>query len=261
MKKITAILLTLIISLQMTVVSAAGTPNLAVSTATAKAGEPVTITVSLTNCTEFSHVGVDIGYDSSVLSLTGVTESALSGVTFSKDKELTSNPYGMEWYAPENSTYNGVLVTMQFAVAEGADAGVYPITVSCVKGPANDYVDGVDCNFVFDWDTLEYTALNPTYTSGSITVEESAPAEPTLSATCTDGKNVAITATGVEAGGKFIAVLYNGNEMTDMVIEDAAASKTLTFPEGTGDKVKVMWWDGLTTLSPVATPVEISLGN
>lgn len=265
MKKIISILVTLVLALQMTVVFATGTPNVALSSATGKAGETVTITLDLANCDEWTNVGVQIKYDTAkfALNIDGIVNNATaSGANMSKAKtyNTTYDRFNMSWTAGENSTYNGRMATLQFTIASDVAPGTYPINLSYFTGNKNNYVDGVKVNYLAD-ENNNKTPLGLTYTSGSITVEAPAPAGPTLNATCADGKNVVITATADEFEGKFIAALYDGIEMTDMVIADAVPSTTLTFLEGTGNNVKVFWWDGLDTLVPVAGPVEIVVGN
>lgn len=257
MKKLTALLLTLILSLQMTAVFAAGTPNVAVGTVTGETGKTVDVTVSLSNCAEWTNIGLYVEYDASVLSLLSATNNA-AGKILTTSNELTVNPYYIGWAGTENSDYNGTMATLSFQILESAAEGTYPITLSFYTGRNGTYTDGKQVNYVTDWATMKKTALGLTYTAGSVTVKK---AEPTLAATSADGKTVSITTTG-KTDGKIIAALYDGNMMSDIVIEDVQADFDVSFKEGkTGNQIKVMWWDGIDTLNSIAGPVIIPVAN
>ncbi|MBQ3194540.1 MAG: InlB B-repeat-containing protein [Oscillospiraceae bacterium] len=103
-----------------------------VSTPTGMAGQQVAVTISLENNPGLASMQLSVGYDSDVLTLVSVTDGGHLGTAVHSDN-VAANPYTLTWandLATENFTYNGSIVTLNFLVAEDAEEGRTPITVS-----------------------------------------------------------------------------------------------------------------------------------
>ena len=247
MKKLISLLAVSLLSVAMAAAASAA-PNVAVADVEAKAGETVTVDVVLSGNTAFDDLSVEFGYDASVLTLKSASQIDVPGITANYAYNIDTNPYNMNW--PGDVTdYNGKITTLTFEIAADAAPGKYPITVSHYKGNSGNYEDGVDCNYLMDWDLLMPVSIELTYTNGSITVKKG----PTLAAEKTsDG--VVITATAVPADSKFIVAAYDANGLTKVEVLDAAETATSTV---TGDNVKVMWWDSLTSLTSIVDAIDL----
>lgn len=102
------------------------------STATAKPGENVDVTITLGEHPGLVRLNVKVGYDANVLTLTGATDA---GIIAPKNfpPKYTSNPYTLAWEdntATENYKGKGVIATLTFKVNENADLGDSPITLT-----------------------------------------------------------------------------------------------------------------------------------
>lgn len=160
MKKIIALVLAMVMlfaSATVMNVFAAGEPAFVVSNVSGKAGDTVSVTISLENNPGVIHFKLYTGYDASVMELVKAEKSSeFSDMSFSK--YITDNPYNLLWddaLNPDNTT-NGVIVTFTFKIKETAVAGTYPITVTYPVGDVfnSDYVD------------VDFATVN-----GSVTVE------------------------------------------------------------------------------------------
>lgn len=121
-------------------------PSIVVSSAAAKAGDTVDVTITMSNNPGLVSANLYVNYDADVLTLKGVKDGGLlTGVTHS-DNYVTS-PYGLCWVndtAPENFTVNGVLATLTFEVSAEAVSGTS--TISLEQDILNFDMD----NVVFD---------------------------------------------------------------------------------------------------------------
>lgn len=255
MKKLISLLAVSLLSVAMAT-AASAEPNVAVADVEAKAGETVTVDVVLKDNVLFDDLSVEFGYDASVLTLKSATKKDISGVEASVPQKMTTNPYNMMWVA--TSDFNGKITTLTFEVNADAKPGKYAITVDYYKGAFGDYVDGKSCNFVMDWEyTFEAQPIGLTYTDGSITVVSDAPAGPDMEATLA---NDVVSITAVPAGeafaGKFIVAAYNGEELAEVIVTDAAATASATITADYDD-VKVMWWDSLTSLTSIVDAIDL----
>lgn len=108
-----------------------GTPSIVVSSAEAKAGDTVDVTITMSNNPGLVSVNLYVNYDADVLKLKEVKDGGLlSGVTHSDN--YTTSPYGLCWVndtAPENFTVNGVLATLTFEVSADAVSGTSTISL------------------------------------------------------------------------------------------------------------------------------------
>ncbi len=169
----------LILSCFSVCVSATGEGTIAASTAKAKPGDTVNIQVSVSNNPGVVMLGLDVGYDSSVMKLTKVTDGALLG-TATHTKNLERNPYHLTWDNPTvttDFTQNGVIVTLTFLINNDASPGSYPISLSYEKDNSeimNVNMDDVD--FVLENGAIVIENIH-THTSETI---------PGTAATCTE---------------------------------------------------------------------------
>ena len=116
---------------QTTFSASAANPTISASNVEANPGDTVDVTVNIANNPGVTSVLLSIGYDSSVLTLTGVTDGGILGSAFHSNNY--KNPYTLSWAndtATTNITANGVAVTLKFKVANNAAIKKYPITVS-----------------------------------------------------------------------------------------------------------------------------------
>ena len=125
MKKILSLLVIFALAASMLVSTAfaAGTA-IYVESANAKAGEEVTIDVSISGNTGFAAAKVQLVYDSSVLTLKSITPGLLAGGAVNNAKGLVTFASATE------VTDNGVLMSATFAVAADAPDGVASVSVN-----------------------------------------------------------------------------------------------------------------------------------
>ena len=137
----------------------ADTPVIRVSSEECAAGENAEVTISLENNPGFINMTLDVWYDDSVMTLVSVEDTgALNGPMHSDNLSLC--PYRLAWNddtAANNMTANGAVVTLTFAVREGAANGSYPVTVS--------YEDIGDAIYDVDLSPVEFSIEN-----GSVTL-------------------------------------------------------------------------------------------
>ena len=117
-----------------TYTASAETPVLKVSSTTAEPGATkVTVTVSLENNPGFLTMALEMAFDSDVLTLTkvsngeGFTDYNFTG---SRDKVSGCMATWLSADLPEEISDGGIM-TLQFTVADNANSGRYPITISC----------------------------------------------------------------------------------------------------------------------------------
>ncbi|MBQ1947139.1 MAG: leucine-rich repeat protein [Clostridia bacterium] len=147
-------------------------PQIVLTGAKTSTDTTVTVDVSIANNPGFISLNLEIDYDPTYLTLTGITANSGVGATFTKAQSYTKVPYNFSWSSTNNVYYNGSLATLTFTVSADAPDGVYPITVSYYKGVNGNYTDGKDVNF----DT-NYEPLNLSYVSGNIAVTSYTPGD------------------------------------------------------------------------------------
>ncbi len=133
--------------METTVIEPIEHATVSLTNAKVRAGNTFEIDVVLEGNTGFANLGVEVGYDDSIMSLINVVDSPEVGATFTPAQYLDRNPFNMDWTANSNVDYNGTLATLTFAVDENTPAGVYAITMSYYKGRDGDYIDGEDVNY------------------------------------------------------------------------------------------------------------------
>lgn len=176
--------------LAMTTVSAsaAGAVNVTVGNATAKAGEKFSVTIDLADIPTDGINACDFGvkYDSSALTITGVTAGALAKAdTASLDgvKALETNIeaglvsiiYGLG--ATESSNYmtgSGTFVTLEGTVSNTAAAGKYDLKIVAVDRLADPSGTATNSEIIFGnlgADNTTCTVYTPTIVDGYVQVE------------------------------------------------------------------------------------------
>ena len=199
-----ALILTLLMMLT-TVISSAASPSITVSSVEAKAGETVTIQISIHNNPGIVGMGLDVSYGEQ-LSLTNVADGGILGDSVHPEN-YSLNPYRLTWAndtTKTNFSENGTLATFTFKVADNAPAGKYTVSVSY----NNDNFD----IFNVDAETVDFTV-----SSGNITVTEPIHTQHTW-----DAGKVTKTATCKEEGVKELTCTVCGEKKTEMIAIDAS---------------------------------------
>ncbi len=149
MKKILSLLVIFALAASMLVSTAfaAGTA-IYVDSVNAKAGEEVTIDVSISGNTGFAAAKVQLVYDSSVLTLKRISTGLLAGGAVNEAKGLVT------FSSATDVTGDGVLLSATFAVADSAPDGVASVSVN-VSRLAN----------------TSSVSLNPSVVAGGVSVK------------------------------------------------------------------------------------------
>ena len=155
--------MTLLFAVSCVTALAAGT-TVTIGDIQAKAGDTAEIPVVLAGNTGFSNLSLEIGYNSDVMTLSGVS-SPVSGASFTMAQTYAAQPYNMQWDCATDITYNGTVAVMTFTINAGTANGTYPVTVDFYKGRDGNNVDGDDINYNADYDPIPIT-----YISGSVIV-------------------------------------------------------------------------------------------
>ena len=149
MKKILSLLVivALMASMLVSTAFAAGTA-IYVESVNAKAGEEVTIDVSISGNTGFAAAKVSLVYDSSVLTLKSITPGLLKGGAVNEAKGIVS------FASATNVMGDGVLLSATFAVADNAPDGAASVSVNVSR--------------LADADSV---SLNPSVSAGGVSVK------------------------------------------------------------------------------------------
>ena len=136
MKKVLAMVLAVLMLVSVLCVGTAATVSadeaaaaFVVDSASASAGDTVSVAVRIQNNPGIVGLRVNVGYDASVLTPTAAVEQDLAGVSFGP---LTANPLSVLWVDAihPNVTDDCAVALLTFQVAEDAVAGTYPLTLS-----------------------------------------------------------------------------------------------------------------------------------
>lgn len=104
------------------------------------AGREARVTLELKNNSGIVSLVVSVGYDKSVMTLTGVEDGGII-CNPNNAPTLTANPYKLAWEddtAEENYSGNGQLTTLVFKIADDAPEGEYVVSLSFKDGDAYD---------------------------------------------------------------------------------------------------------------------------
>ena len=228
-------------------------------TVSGTAGGTIAVPITITNNTGFANLGIEIGYDSSVMTLKKAT-AGNTGATYTGAQSIAANPYNMGWDSTSNNSFNGTLATLEFEIAGDAAPGIYPITVSYYKGRNGNYEDGSDVNF-----DESFAPLNLSYTAGYVTVSGGAAA----------GKSIAVSKVQNDGTLSFEASLTSDENISGIAIAavydadgtliavrhySAAAEVRFSFSNIiNAATVKVFWWESVNGMSPQAHIKKITL--
>lgn len=222
-------------------------------------GETVSVPITLANNTGFANLGIEVGYDSSVMTLKNVT-AGQTGATYTAAQSITANPYNMGWDSTSNNTFNGTLATLEFEIAANAASGNYPITVSYYKGRNGDYEDGSDVNY-----DENFSSLNLSYVTGYVTVSDGTAPNKSISVKDIQNSGALTFKADLKSNeqimGIAIAAVYDIDGMLIAVKQyDAASEVPFTFSDvQNAAMVKVFWWDGIGSMTPQAKAKTVNL--
>ena len=125
------------------------TPAFAMDSATALAGQTVTVPLRIVHNPGIIGMRAIVTYDPAVLTPTAMEAQDFVGATFGP----LSNPLSVIWFDalnPDNTT-DGVVALCTFTVAEDAPAGEYPLVVG-IADP--------DDNYNAAWQTVEFATID-----------------------------------------------------------------------------------------------------
>ena len=158
MKKALAILLVSILTFVLLIPAHALDGTISVTSVTsARAGDTVTVTVSLQNNPGLLTAFFNISYDDTVLELQSVTDAGLFGTDgMMTGGDISAVPLGVV-FMEENAnpvSADGDLMTLTFKVADNAPQGSYSVSVTC--DPQNTF-DGTAAMQPYDLVTASGT--------------------------------------------------------------------------------------------------------
>ena len=114
----------------------------AVATGTASGcpGETVTVDVTMADNPGFADFRFTIGYDPAAMTLTGVTGG---DVLAAESGTLTLSGDTAAWDGSENTTGNGTLLNLTFAISEEAQPGTYAVTAALAEEDSMSFADAL----------------------------------------------------------------------------------------------------------------------
>lgn len=227
MKRVFAFLLATMMIFSIVPVSPAialGTPTFSVSDAEGSAGEQVTLSIDIASNPGVIAVGLQIGYDSSILELKSAAIKDFADTSFGP---TTGNPFNVSWEDAlnPNNTQNGTIAELTFLIKQGVALGDYAVTVSYVE----------DNVFNADFDNVYFATKN-----GKVTVAEQAVAvtgvslDETLSVNIGEKKIPAYTVNPDNATDKTVSFITSDpsvasvNETTGEITGVKKGSATIT---------------------------------
>ena len=124
MKKFLALALVVVICITSVCLAAsAGDSRVAVSSAEGKAGEQITINVTLSGNPGIAYLKLKVGFDSSVMKLVKAKNTGELEGTFTTSRNTEVNPYVLQWSGAGNTNGEGVIATLTFQIVDTAVAG------------------------------------------------------------------------------------------------------------------------------------------
>lgn len=213
--------------------------------ASAKPGNTIQISISLSEKINLTDLGLEVGYDASVLTLTGIEDKTAGDAAFITAQNYTANPYNFGWTDVQNNAFEGEIAVLIFSVSRTASPGEYPVTVSYYKGRNGSYVDGIDVNY-----DENKAPVKLSYSDGSVKITKNGIS---ISDVCI---SFTISLDGAESGGTIAAALYDECGRL-LAVNDypAADSVNISFNK-MGAYVKILWWD-MEALIPLADGEKI----
>lgn len=147
-------------------------PTISVSDIKTRPGKEFQVTIDIANNKGFTSLGIEVGFDSKVMTLTNVVPVDGMGCSIATAPDYSVNPFNMSWDNHSNVTYNGNLATLTFVLKADVADGIYPITVDFYKGVNGDYTDGEDVNYDENFNPIGFA-----YIGGDVTVVDHVPGD------------------------------------------------------------------------------------
>ena len=122
-------------------------PHIVVETATAVAGDTVTITISIANNPGFGGMAFDVFYDNIVLELVSYELGLGSSICVDSGVGTYENKVNFQYAGTTNITGDGTLVTFTFKVLESAEIGLSAINVIIEEGTVFRYDGRTEIDF------------------------------------------------------------------------------------------------------------------
>lgn len=215
MKKIIPILLSCLIlltGLPFSVTAVEQNPYFEVGRASGKAGDQVTVDITIGNNPGIVGMLLTVEYDTNALELLSASEGDFSGITFSQSVDAES--YHIFWCESlgSDNTTNGTVATLIFRVKEFAPIGDTSVSVTAGKGNVfNSQLEDVDFHMISGVVTILKEGAN--FSGGAV--------DPVTNS-LTTADNSAFISTRTEAGSntfdlRFVLV----SEMSHIAIGDA----------------------------------------
>lgn len=108
------------------------------------------------------------------------------------------------------------------------------------------------------WSVLDfnYGRYNASLFDGEITFNY---LMPSIDSVTTEGENVNITLSDHEAGGIVLTVLYNGDMVKKVLVNEACETVSVEIDEYCVDKAKVIWLESMESLKPLCASKDVKL--
>lgn len=110
----------------------AGPAFISVGTVDGKAGQTVTVPVSISGNPGIAGYSLKVDFDTNALTLNSMTVGSL--ITGNGTFSVNNEAHIVNWYTVDNMTGNGELLKLSFTVKEGAAEGTIPVSVSLNDG-------------------------------------------------------------------------------------------------------------------------------
>ncbi len=169
MKKLSAILLALIIVISLPISTFAFGGKISGATVNATRGGTVTVPVNITENSGFWLMYVDVYFDSAVLTYEGCLNADFADTKLSPIKVSDNHLSLLIEYEPfAECTQTGTVANLQFSVADTAKAGYYGVTYTCESGRASAYnnADPVRAPFTVQSSAVCVTCAEHSFTAG-----------------------------------------------------------------------------------------------
>lgn len=158
-KAFSVFLLAVLLVITMIPALAAKTPTITVSSATAKPGDTVVLTVTMKNNPGINTFSFGFSYDTSKLSLIDVKPSSKLGGQFVYKKKAV-------WLNSKDSTYNGEILTLKFKIAKSA-RGNSKVEPTYSPGDISNYNEK-DVSFTIEPGTISITSTSSPSASAEV---------------------------------------------------------------------------------------------
>ena len=262
-KKLISIVLSLAMVFSFTMVSAmaANEPTVTVETAEtqAKAGDEVTLNVSIANNPGFTNYEWNIQYDKERLELTKIEGNGLA----SSNVNHSRTGYGYATFAAATaSEVGGVLLTLTFTVKDSASSGLAEVKISSDNFKNNGQM--INATYVSGGVTVADTTGGSTTggsTTGGSTTGGSTTGGSTTGGSTTGGSTTGGSTTGGGETSDEYTITFNGNGGTPSVANMTTVGKKLSsLPTAThsGSYSFAGWYTATSSGTQITTAYEFS---